>query len=185
MGQSPIRLSSLKVISARAWSDIWTKPGRPAGLRPDVGPGSCADHLQRAQPDRRLAHEGAVLGDLLPQRGDLLRRRHPGAPVEPIRPAAAGGRRALYRTFGTRRRPRRRPFRAGRHHHLPPDVRGSGLRSWPMIRVLIVDDSATMRARVAAALSTAPEFMVVGEAGEPLAAAEAIRGVSADRITLA
>jgi two-component system chemotaxis response regulator CheB len=53
-----------------------------------------------------------------------------------------------------------------------------------MIRVLIVDDSATMRQLIAAALSTDPEFVVVGEAGDPLQAREAIRALSPDVITL-
>jgi two-component system chemotaxis response regulator CheB len=53
-----------------------------------------------------------------------------------------------------------------------------------MIRVLIVDDSATMRQLIAAALSTGPEFVVVGEAGDPLQAREAIKALNPDVITL-
>ena len=53
-----------------------------------------------------------------------------------------------------------------------------------MIRVLIVDDSATMRALIAAALSVDPEFVVVGEAGDPLEARQAIKALNPDVITL-
>ena len=53
-----------------------------------------------------------------------------------------------------------------------------------MIRVLIVDDSATMRALIRAALSADPEFNVVGEAGDPLEAREAIKALNPDVITL-
>lgn len=53
-----------------------------------------------------------------------------------------------------------------------------------MIRVLIVDDSATMRKLIAAALSVDPEFEVVGEAADPLQAREAIKVLSPDVITL-
>lgn len=53
-----------------------------------------------------------------------------------------------------------------------------------MIRVLIVDDSATMRALIRAALSADPEFCVVGEAGDPLEAREAIKALNPDVITL-
>jgi two-component system chemotaxis response regulator CheB len=53
-----------------------------------------------------------------------------------------------------------------------------------MIRVLIVDDSATMRKLIAAALSVDPEFEVVGEAGDPYQAREAIKALNPDVITL-
>ena len=53
-----------------------------------------------------------------------------------------------------------------------------------MIRVLIVDDSATMRKLIAAALSADPEIQVVGEAADPLQAREAIKVLSPDVITL-
>ncbi|HEX3367470.1 chemotaxis response regulator protein-glutamate methylesterase [Phenylobacterium sp.] len=53
-----------------------------------------------------------------------------------------------------------------------------------MIRVLIVDDSATMRKLIAASLSADPEFEVVGEAADPLQAREAIKALNPDVITL-
>jgi two-component system chemotaxis response regulator CheB len=53
-----------------------------------------------------------------------------------------------------------------------------------MIRVLIVDDSATMRKLIAAALSDYVEFTVVGEAADPLQAREAIKILNPDVITL-
>jgi len=53
-----------------------------------------------------------------------------------------------------------------------------------MIRVLIVDDSATMRALIAAALSSDPELEVVGEAADPLQARQAIKDLNPDVITL-
>jgi two-component system, chemotaxis family, protein-glutamate methylesterase/glutaminase len=53
-----------------------------------------------------------------------------------------------------------------------------------MIRTLIVDDSATMRKLIAAALSADPEIEVVGEAADPLQARDAIKALSPDVITL-
>ncbi|MGZ6017805.1 MAG: protein-glutamate methylesterase/protein-glutamine glutaminase [Phenylobacterium sp.] len=53
-----------------------------------------------------------------------------------------------------------------------------------MIRTLIVDDSATMRKLIAAALSADPEIQVVGEAADPLQAREAIKALNPDVITL-
>ncbi len=51
-------------------------------------------------------------------------------------------------------------------------------------RVLVVDDSATMRALIRAALGRRPDLVVVGEAGDPLEAREAIRALNPDVITL-
>jgi len=53
-----------------------------------------------------------------------------------------------------------------------------------MIRVLVVDDSATMRLLIRQALSCDPGIEVVGEAGDPLQAREAIKALSPDVITL-
>jgi two-component system chemotaxis response regulator CheB len=53
-----------------------------------------------------------------------------------------------------------------------------------MIRVLVVDDSPTMRRLIAAALSADPELEVVGEAGDPLEAREAIKALNPDVLTL-
>jgi two-component system chemotaxis response regulator CheB len=53
-----------------------------------------------------------------------------------------------------------------------------------MIRVLIVDDSATMRAVIARALSQDPGITVVGEAADPLQARVAIKELNPDVLTL-
>lgn len=50
--------------------------------------------------------------------------------------------------------------------------------------VLIVDDSRTMRALIAAALSKHPHLRVLGEAADPLEAREAVKRLSPDVITL-
>jgi two-component system chemotaxis response regulator CheB len=53
-----------------------------------------------------------------------------------------------------------------------------------MIRVLVVDDSATMRGLIRATLSRDPEIEVVGEAADPLEARQAIKIHNPDVITL-
>ncbi|RAK57161.1 protein-glutamate methylesterase/protein-glutamine glutaminase [Phenylobacterium deserti] len=53
-----------------------------------------------------------------------------------------------------------------------------------MIRALIVDDSATMRSLISAVLSRDPEIEVVGQAGDPFEAREAIKQLNPDVITL-
>jgi len=52
------------------------------------------------------------------------------------------------------------------------------------VRVLIVDDSATIRSLLKAELSRDPEIEVVGMAGDPLEAREAIKALNPDVITL-
>jgi len=52
------------------------------------------------------------------------------------------------------------------------------------IRALIVDDSPTMRGLIAAALRRDPEIEVVGMAGDPLEARQAIKDLNPDVITL-
>ena len=52
------------------------------------------------------------------------------------------------------------------------------------VRVLVVDDSATMRGLITAALRRDPEIEVVGTAGDPLEAREAIKALNPDVITL-
>jgi two-component system chemotaxis response regulator CheB len=53
-----------------------------------------------------------------------------------------------------------------------------------MIRVLIVDDSATMRSLIGGILSADPEIEVVGQAADPLEARAAIKALNPDVITL-
>ncbi len=52
------------------------------------------------------------------------------------------------------------------------------------IRTLIVDDSATMRSLIAAALRQDPDIEVVGQAGDPFEAREAIKKLNPDVVTL-
>jgi two-component system chemotaxis response regulator CheB len=52
------------------------------------------------------------------------------------------------------------------------------------IRVVIVDDSATMRGLIAAVLRRDPEIEVVGSAGDPLEARQTIKQLNPDVITL-
>lgn len=52
------------------------------------------------------------------------------------------------------------------------------------VRVLVVDDSATMRGLIASALSRDPGISVVGQAADPLQAREAIKALDPDVMTL-
>ena len=52
------------------------------------------------------------------------------------------------------------------------------------IRVLIVDDSATMRGLIAEVLTRDPSITVVGQAADPLEAREAIKALNPDVMTL-
>jgi two-component system chemotaxis response regulator CheB len=53
-----------------------------------------------------------------------------------------------------------------------------------MIRVLVVDDSATMRGLITATLQRDPEIKVIGQACDPLEARQAIKDLNPDVITL-
>jgi two-component system chemotaxis response regulator CheB len=53
-----------------------------------------------------------------------------------------------------------------------------------VVRVLVVDDSATMRGLITAALRRDPEIEVVGTAGDPLEARQAIKALNPDVVTL-
>ena len=52
------------------------------------------------------------------------------------------------------------------------------------IRVLVVDDSRSMRLMIGATLAGAPDIAVVGEAGDPYEAREAIKALDPDVVTL-
>ena len=52
------------------------------------------------------------------------------------------------------------------------------------VRVLVVDDSATMRGLISACLRRDPEIEVIGSAGDPLEARQAIKDLNPDVITL-
>ena len=52
------------------------------------------------------------------------------------------------------------------------------------IRVLVVDDSATMRGLITATLRRDPEIEVVGQAGDPIEARQAIKALNPDVVTL-
>mgnify|MGYP000938076246 CR=1 FL=1 len=52
------------------------------------------------------------------------------------------------------------------------------------VKVLVVDDSATMRSLISAVLRRDPEITVIGQAGDPLEAREAIKRLNPDVITL-
>ncbi|MDR3508336.1 MAG: chemotaxis response regulator protein-glutamate methylesterase [Caulobacteraceae bacterium] len=52
------------------------------------------------------------------------------------------------------------------------------------IRVLVVDDSATMRGLISAALRRDPDIEVIGTAGDPIEARAAIKALNPDVITL-
>ena len=51
-------------------------------------------------------------------------------------------------------------------------------------RVLVVDDSASMRHLISAVLGAAPDLEVVGHAADPLEARQAIKDLSPDVVTL-
>ena len=52
------------------------------------------------------------------------------------------------------------------------------------IKVLVVDDSATMRSLISAVLRRDPDITVVGQAGDPFEAREAIKRLNPDVVTL-
>ncbi|MEO4000934.1 chemotaxis response regulator protein-glutamate methylesterase [Mesorhizobium sp. CAU 1732] len=52
------------------------------------------------------------------------------------------------------------------------------------VKVLVVDDSPTMRSLISAVLRRDPEITVIGQAGDPLEAREAIKQLNPDVITL-
>src|SRR5690606_38503182 len=106
------------------------------------------------------------------------RRGDAGAHMGALRAAAQPGRTSLCRPFGACHRHGQVPNR--RAHHLP----SQGRRSMSSVKALVVDDSATMRSLISAVLRRDPEISVVGQAGDPLEAREAIKQLNPDVITL-
>jgi two-component system chemotaxis response regulator CheB len=66
---------------------------------------------------------------------------------------------------------------------IAPDGAGAQAADRPR-RVVVVDDSRTVRALIRAALSEDPRLVVVGEAGDPYEARDVIKAVNPDVITL-
>ena len=68
-----------------------------------------------------------------------------------------------------------------RRHHLPAERGRCGMKP---VRVVVVDDSATMRALLKRALTVDPGIVVVGEAANPYDARAKIKALDPDVITL-
>lgn len=60
----------------------------------------------------------------------------------------------------------------------------TGLRASAPIRVLVIDDTRTIRAMIRSVLDSDPRFEVVGEAGDPYAARDLIKTLAPDVLTL-
>ena len=95
-------------------------------------------------------------------------------------PLLDAARAALHRSFGAPERPGSAALRQRRHHDLSTHRRTGVRRS----RVLVVDDSASMRQLIASVLNAAPDIEVVGQAADPLEAREAIKALNPDVVTL-
>ncbi len=107
----------------------------------------------------------------------------------PLRAAARAGRSPLHRPFGTRVRACRGALRERRHHHLSSETRGAQVNSQVnsqvnKTRVLVVDDSRTMRHLISQILAQDPDIEIVGQAADPLEAREAIKALQPDVVTL-
>src|SRR6185312_3045302 len=137
--------------------------------------------LPRAQPDRRLADEGPLPGDLLPQRRHLLRGGDAGADLEPLRAAARPRRPPLYRPLGAGLGAGGGELPVRGHHHIQA-ARGRPVTT--PIRVLIVDDSATMRSLLTAVLRRDPAIEVGGHAADAAEARQKIKPLNPDVVTL-
>src|SRR5690606_7586709 len=105
-------------------------------------------------------------------------RGDPGAGLGPLHALHGAGRHPLHRALRAGHRPRRRRPAHRRPDHLPQ--RGRAMT----VRVLVVDDSPTMRGLITAALRRDPEIEVVGSANDPLEAREAIKRLNPDVLTL-
>src|SRR6185312_6399007 len=113
-------------------------------------------------------------------------RGDPGARLVPLQAADDARRPPLYRPLRAPERPCRRGLRQRRPDHLPLRrwSRGQRYRSMSRIKVLIVDDSATMRSLIGAVLRRDPEIEVIGAAGDPLEARAKIKELEPDVLTL-
>src|ERR1700691_4585426 len=142
---------------------------------------SRAGGLPATESNERLADAGGVSRDILPKRRDLFRRGDAAAALEQVRAQAGAWRMAVYRPLRTRQRTCRRAARQRRNFHLPPQGRSKQMKP---IRVLVVDDSASMRGLICATLSRDPAISVVGQAADPIQAREAIKSLNPDVMTL-
>src|ERR1700733_7620518 len=113
----------------------------------------------------------------MPQRRDLLRRGDAGPDLVAFHAAAGAQRVSVYRPFRAAERPGGFRLRQCGHYYLSPPEQA-------MIRVLVVDDSATMRALIVDALRRDPGITVVGEAADPVQARSAIKALNPDVLTL-
>ena len=145
-GRSAVRRAG---AAAPRWFEPLTAEGMEAGE--DAAP---PGRVPRAEPDRRLADARPVRRDPLPQRGDLLRRGHAGAPLEAL-PADCHCAPARFLCSsatpnGDRPGGVRRSTPRGITTYV--EAEPGAMRA----RVLIVDDSATMRALIVDALTRDP-----------------------------
>ncbi len=96
-------------------------------------------------------------------------------------PNSSRGGDPLHRSFRARHGAGGGAFRQRRRHRL--SAQGRRRRMNP-VRVLVVDNSATMRGLISAALSEDPGIEVIGQASDPLEARAAIKALNPDVMTL-
>ena len=165
--------STCEVVRAR-------RRGRSRGPE-NLGRGSLTGVFSRAESHGLMAFQRAVRCHFLPQRRHLLRSRYAKHDLATPDAAASRQRRALHRPFRTCFRSCISNADCRRHHQLPQERRCARMKK---IRVLVVDDSSTMRGLISSALARDPEIEVVGEAADPLQARQAIKTLNPDVVTL-